>query len=170
MRALLIETAVEFATRAHAGQKYGAGPYTDHLEEVYGYVMKEYGSAPDAVALGCAAYLHDVLEDTDTTESQIAETFGGEIAVLVSACTGVGPNRRARNADIAVRIHAYPRAAKIKLADRLANVLSCWRTQDSRLYMYYREHPDFRSMLLRADRDLQFTSAFRQLDAAMGVR
>lgn len=170
MRAAMIEQAVEFAERAHAGQKYGDGPYTDHLTEVYEIVMTEYGGAADAVSLGCAAYLHDVLEDTDTTESQIAETFGGEVAALVSACTGVGPNRRARNVDIALRIHACPRAAKIKLADRLANVRSCWRTQDARLFMYHREHSDFRSMLLRADRNLQFTAAFRALDAAMGVR
>jgi (p)ppGpp synthase/HD superfamily hydrolase len=54
--------AKEFAIIAHGDQKYGEHPYSVHVDEV-AHIASEYGELDEAVA-----FLHDVVEDTETTE------------------------------------------------------------------------------------------------------
>ena len=59
------ERAEEFARRAHHGQRDRAGaPYTNHLERVSARL--EQGNR-------AAAWLHDVLEDTETSTEELRE-------------------------------------------------------------------------------------------------
>lgn len=83
----IVQTAREFARRAHEGQTDIPGrPITDHLEAVAGILLRDYPDAPaSAVA---AAWLHDVIEDTDATpETLVSIGMPGETVRLVQGLT-----------------------------------------------------------------------------------
>lgn len=137
----IVTRASIFAATAHQGQKYGEQPYTVHLSRVV-EILQEYGyTDPDVLAAG---WLHDVIEDTAVDFYVLQEQFSRNIAMKVWACSGEGINRRERVTSIIGKLTDYPTAIPIKLADRIANVESCWATCDKRLFMYEREYPDFR--------------------------
>ena len=161
-----LENAREFAIAAHGDQRYGDGPYQVHLAAVAA-VLDRFGIATDP--LRQAAWLHDTVEDTDTTREQIAERFGDHVAALVWAVTNeAGPNRRARNAATYPKIARQPGAVLLKLADRIANVESCIASGDRRLSMYAREYPGFRAAL-RSDGDEVARPLWDHLDALIGT-
>jgi len=58
-------TAREFAIQKHGDQKYGDQPYVVHLDHVHEVLSRYYPGIMQAYR--DAAYLHDVLEDTETT-------------------------------------------------------------------------------------------------------
>jgi len=126
--AITLKRARKVAGEAHAaaGDRYGEGPYTTHLDEVRS-VAFEFGITDEDILV--ATLLHDVVEDTALDETDIIEQFGGRVGVLVDAVTDPSgyPNRKTRKAAAYPRITAAPGAVKLKLADRIANVRSCWR-------------------------------------------
>lgn len=135
-------TARTFAQHHHAAQHYGDQPYITHLEQVRA-VLADFGyDGP----LGVAAWLHDTIEDTGVTREEIAVRFGDEVAALVWAVTGEGATRHERNQSAYAKIRAYPPAAILKLADRIANVEAS-RTRPDKLQMYQREHAAFAEAL-----------------------
>ena len=136
------QQAKEFAIKVHADQKYGDEPYSFHLEMVRN-ILVEFGFKSEEYC--CAAWLHDTLEDTDATKTEVEELFGSVIADLAFAVSGFGSNRKARNADILNKLSQNTKAIPVKLADRLAN---CRNSTDSKfLSMYQREYPAFKSAL-----------------------
>ena len=140
----LIASAKSIATSAHEGQRYGAGPYTDHLAAVE-QVLIEFGHGEDH-ELRAAAWLHDVLEDTGTTTFDlIANGIPIRVIVLVDAVTDQsGKNRAERHLLTYPRIALIPDAVTLKLADRLANVrASATERRPELLNMYAQEHPEF---------------------------
>lgn len=114
----LIERAENFARQRHADHKYGEHPYAYHLEMVAG-IAKNAGASDIQIA---AAWLHDTIEDTDTTNEEIELLFGTEVASIVWALTGIGSTRQERMQDAIEKIKATPGAGLVKLADRYANV------------------------------------------------
>ena len=74
--------AKKFAQEKHKNQKRkdGVTPYSDHLEGVVNR-LKNLGVTDKNVL--AAAWMHDIIEDTDVTFDQINEKFGREIAVIV---------------------------------------------------------------------------------------
>lgn len=83
-RAAFVETALDFASRAHQGQRRKSGePFIEHpiatAEQLA--IMRI-----DAVTLA-AALLHDVMEDCDVPFRELAQRFGTEVAMLVDAVT-----------------------------------------------------------------------------------
>jgi (p)ppGpp synthase/HD superfamily hydrolase len=82
-------------------------------------------------AIVAAGLLHDVVEDTDTTEAEIAERAGPRVASLVAALTedpGI-PDYAARKADLRRKIAAGGRdAAVVSAADKLSKVRALART------------------------------------------
>jgi len=76
--------AVALALTAHAGQvdKGGNDYFTAHVEEVVRIVREELGGGIEAAVV---AYLHDVVEDSDTTVADIAAQFGDAVAGHVDA-------------------------------------------------------------------------------------
>ena len=76
-----IFSALRFATNAHSGQyrKSTKIPYIVHPVQVMQYLI-QYGASDDAVAAGI---LHDTLEDTPVTESDLRKNFGDRITDLV---------------------------------------------------------------------------------------
>lgn len=113
-----IQKARKFAIERHGEQKYGEYPYVYHLDMVYEVVV--------SIALEedyqMAAYLHDVLEDTDTSKEELESIFGVRVTELVFAVTGVGENRKEKKASMIKKLEAYPDGINLKMADRLANM------------------------------------------------
>ena len=106
-----ITTAEQLATAAHTGQTDKAGrPYLDHPRRVAARVQATTND-PDAVAV---AWLHDVVEDTPVTLSQLRELgFSDTVVEAVDALT-----RRPGEADAYYRrVAANDLAHAVKLAD-----------------------------------------------------
>lgn len=110
----IVTRAVECAWIAHDGQtdKAGADYYDAHVADV----VNRLGVAPPEAR--AVAYLHDVLEDSDITEEQLARAFPPEVVDSVVAITHrPGEPRAAYYA----RVKANPMALRVKLADIASN-------------------------------------------------
>lgn len=154
--------AREFATKKHALQRYGDEPYTAHLKAVRDVIR--WAGIADEHPLAVAAWLHDTLEDTDATKDEIEQHFGAEVVALVWAVTGVGKNRKERNANAYAKMREHPAAITLKLADRIANVEASARVPD-KLAMYQKEWPHFRDALAGHGTEL----LWKRLRSALGV-
>ena len=81
----LLENAELFAKSKHAGKLKKSGiTYSKHLEEVVNR-LKSLGVIDEEVL--CTGWLHDILEDTDTSFDELFEKFGRRIAVLTLSLT-----------------------------------------------------------------------------------
>ena len=127
----MMRRAYQLAHDAHANQKRKTGePYIIHPIAVALIVAEEMnlGAAPV-----CAAFLHDVVEDTPYTEDDIRARFGDDVAFLVRVVTKQKKARYDMTAQLdnfkkmLDSMHYDVRAILIKLADRLHNM----RTLDS---------------------------------------
>jgi (p)ppGpp synthase/HD superfamily hydrolase len=123
----VVRKAQVYAMAAHAAvkqvRKYTGEPYIVHPAEVAKIVASVPGATPDMVA---AAWLHDVVEDTGCTYTDIHMAFGIDIATLVGWLTDVSKpedgNRAVRKAiDRAHSAEAPAEAQTIKLADLISN-------------------------------------------------
>src|SRR6266478_7815263 len=84
----LISEAADLAARRHNGlARKGRGnePYINHLAEVANLLAAASDGA-DA-ELVAAGWLHDTIEDTETTHRELAEKFGERVAALVVEVT-----------------------------------------------------------------------------------
>lgn len=140
--------AAGFAAGKHAAQRYGEAPYVTHLAAVRSALGDALESAPETAreALVIAAWLHDVVEDTDVAASEIEARFGADVGRLVWAVTGEGTSRNERTSSAYAKIRATPDAAFLKLADRIANVEASADRPDKRA-MYRAEHAAFAEAL-----------------------
>ena len=84
----LVTRAIHFAAQRHADQRRKgrrAEPYVNHLTEVAASLAEATdGEDP---ALLAAAYLHDTIEDTQTSLAELRNLFGEDIAALVMEVT-----------------------------------------------------------------------------------
>jgi guanosine-3',5'-bis(diphosphate) 3'-pyrophosphohydrolase len=158
----IIARARAFAIKAHGEQKrkYTFEPYWKHPASVAQRVAKV---APKDSALIAAAFLHDVLEDTPVTFSELLEVFGYEIANLVREVTDVEPhrgNRAARKLMDRERLaDASPRAQTLKLADLIDNTESIVQHDPSFAVTYLREKEALLEVLKRGNRTLRKQAA-----------
>jgi len=141
--------AREFAAKAHDGQIYGPDqPYTYHLDAVAAL-------AGGTEAVQTVAYLHDVVEDTDTTLQEVTAHFGTYVAECVAILSDEpGKNRKERKASShkkLAEVQPYHYTALIvKAADRAANVRACVEKGNrGLLQMYRREQEAFRAAAYR---------------------
>ena len=80
-----IRMAYELAVEAHSKQRRKSGePYILHPIAVAKICAEEIGLGPTAII---CALLHDVVEDTDVTLTDIREKFGDRIAKMVDGLT-----------------------------------------------------------------------------------
>jgi len=118
-----IMSALHFATERHRGQtrKFNGEDYVQHCVRVADSVSQH----TDKHKVIVAAILHDTLEDTETTQAELVQRFGEDVASLVLALTNdeeemakVGGKR----AYLANKINTLASdELLIKLADRLDN-------------------------------------------------
>ncbi len=123
----LVRKAYEMAADAHADQRRKSGdPYIMHPINVVNILMQ---LQMDEKTLA-AAFLHDVVEDTDYTIDKIKSAFGGVVANLVDGVTKLGKieyiskeDRQMENyRKMFLAMAKDIRVVIIKLADRLHNM------------------------------------------------
>lgn len=168
--AVWIKRARGFAAEHHGDQKYGHKPYLYHLDAVLS-VAFEFGITDEDIII--ATLLHDVVEDTEVTREQVSERFSNRVGDLVYAVTNEpGKNRKVRAKKTYPKILGIEGAVKLKLADRIANVRSCWleaQEQDankrnkSLIGMYKKEYGGFRKAL-KQDLDSVESAMWNELD------
>jgi len=122
---LMVSEAAELAARRHNGMaRKGRGnePYINHLAEVANLLARVTDGA-DA-ELVAAGWLHDTIEDSETTREELAEKFSPRVASLVVEVTDdmslPKPERRQR--QITDARHKSPDAKLIKIADKVSNI------------------------------------------------
>ncbi|HHW84026.1 MAG TPA: bifunctional (p)ppGpp synthetase/guanosine-3',5'-bis(diphosphate) 3'-pyrophosphohydrolase [Actinomycetales bacterium] len=120
----VIIRAYEVAEKAHSGQMRRSGdPYITHPVAV-ATILAEIGLLPTTLA---AALLHDTVEDTEYSLTQLTKDFGAEIAGLVDGVTKLdkvtyGDAAQAETVrKMIVAMSRDIRVLLIKLADRLHN-------------------------------------------------
>src|SRR5215510_3853026 len=121
----LVSEAAELAARRHNGMaRKGRGnePYINHLAEVANLLSAATeGADAELVAAG---WLHDTIEDTETTREELAQKFGEHVAALVVEVTDdmslSKPRRRQKQIEDAP--HKSPDAKLIKIADKVSNI------------------------------------------------
>ena len=123
----LLNRAYVYAMMAHGGQKRASGdPYFSHPLEVAAILTDL--KLDDATIV--AALLHDTIEDTEATRTEIDTIFGAEIGALVEGLTKLKRlelvSREAKQAEnlrkLLLAIANDVRVLLIKLADRLHNM------------------------------------------------
>jgi (p)ppGpp synthase/HD superfamily hydrolase len=138
-----IAAAKTFAALVHDEKRYGAEPYSRHLQDVVDVLLKFEVTTKDILAAG---YLHDVLEDTEVTKDTLLNLFGSRVTELVFAVTdGEGKNRAERKAAMYPKVrYMGPDALMVKLADRIANVSHAIAANNIPMFMMYgKEQPHF---------------------------
>lgn len=117
--------ALEFAAAKHRDQRRkdeAASPYINHPIAVANLLMHP-GGITDAVTL-MGAILHDTLEDTATTATELEARFGPEVRRVVEEVTDDKslPKAERKRLQVEHAPHLSTRARQIKLADKISNV------------------------------------------------
>lgn len=177
-----VDKAARFAIAAHAGtERRGKGfPYVIHVMEAAA-IVASITNDPDLIA---AALLHDVIEDTETTEETLRTEFGDRVADLVMGESDIempglseADSWQARKQYAINRLAHQSRDGKIvALGDKLSNMRAIARdfdeigdelwnrfhAPDPRLHQWHYEK------LAEAMKDLADTAAYREFSYLIG--
>jgi len=121
----LVSEAADLAARRHNGMaRKGRGnePYINHLAEVANLLATATeGADAELVAAG---WLHDSIEDTETTREELAEKFSERVAALVVECTDDMslPKAERRRRQVVDAPKKSASAKLIKIADKVSNI------------------------------------------------
>jgi RelA/SpoT family (p)ppGpp synthetase len=123
----LINRAYVFSMQKHGSQKRASGdPYYSHPIEVAG-ILTGLRLDDETIVTGM---LHDTIEDTLTTQEEVAQVFGENIATLVNGVTKLSKiEAQTENERAAENLRKFllamsddVRVLLVKLADRLHNM------------------------------------------------
>ena len=123
----LIQKAYVYSASIHSGQQRLSGePYLSHPLEV-SYILSQLNLDAATIAAGL---LHDTLEDSTVTLSELTDEFGEEMATIVDGVTKIGKvsftsREEAQAENIRKMFFAMAkdiRVILVKLADRLHNM------------------------------------------------
>lgn len=166
----LVARAEAIAKQAHHGQKrnYGGAPYHTHPERVAALVAGLPGATDVDVA---AAWLHDVLEDTDYPAEQIEAQVGADVLRLVRELTdpSAAPQwkdrsrQEKRKADWEHLAGVSDRAKRIKMCNLLDNLRDMAAAPKGFARLYLTESRQVLGMLRHVDPDLA-----REVDTTLG--
>ena len=117
--------AVAFAADKHKNQRRKdaeASPYINHPIALANVLANEGGITNKDVL--CAAMLHDTIEDTETTESELRLAFGDKITSIVLEVTDDKSLDKAerKQQQIEHAPHISIEAKMVKLADKICNL------------------------------------------------
>jgi (p)ppGpp synthase/HD superfamily hydrolase len=139
-----IEQAIRAASVLHKDQVRKGSvpyPYVTHLFAV-ATIVSDYTDDEDTIV---AALLHDTLEDTDYTEKELEDDFGGQVKEIVTALTEPKiEDRDRKNVDAQKKQYlkqiksASERALIVVAADKIHNMRSI-------VEEYYDDHSSFLS-------------------------
>jgi len=128
---MIITKAMVFAINKHKGQLDDEGKeYSLHLQQVV-EILEKVTNDEDILSAG---WLHDTLEDTNTTYEELVNEFGHEIAGLVMEVTHEG--KKDSHGFYFPRLKSKS-AIMIKFADRLSNLsrMSTWDEKRKEQYL-----------------------------------
>jgi len=120
----LVSEAAELAARRHAGQQRKGRdeePYVNHLAEVANILAACNEEDAELVAAG---WLHDTIEDTDTTHDELTQRFGTRVAGMVEEVTDdmTLPKSERRRIQVVEAPTKSAGAKQIKIADKISNL------------------------------------------------
>lgn len=126
-----IQKAINFSYRKHKGQLRDDGEteYFEHLVQV-AHILQQVTDDENLIA---AAYLHDTVEDTNTTYEDLVKEFNQDVADLVNEVTHEGQKD---NTGFYFPRLKTKRGILLKFADRLSN-LSDMKHWDEKRQQHY---------------------------------
>ena len=169
--------ALVYATEIHQAQRRKGTdiPYVAHLLAVASLVLEDGGDEGEAIA----ALLHDAIEDTAATYTDIEARFGPDVAAIVQGCSDTDvmpkpPWRQRKEAYVAHLADAPPQVIRVSLADKVHNarsVLFDYRLMGDDLWARFNPDADqawyFRS-LVDAFRAVTRSPLVDELDRVVG--
>lgn len=164
-------SALHYAVKAHEGQFRSDGsPYAKHPERVADFVRK-FKKSKNLDALISAAFLHDTIEDTDTTHEDLEKMFGGLVASLVKELT----SDKDKIKEVGKTDYLAQKMAKmsswalvIKLADRLDNVQDIATAKTLEWRRKYRSETE--AVLDRLTKDRELSGTHKKIIAAIRAK
>lgn len=117
----IVKKAKQFSTIKHQGQvrKGNNQPYITHPQAVYNIAK----TVTNDHAILASCWLHDTLEDTQTTYQELLEQFGREIADIVMVLTeDKTPTWEERKAKRLESVFTNSKAVIVAWADAMHNV------------------------------------------------
>jgi len=160
--------ALEFAAHKHRFQRrkgYDSIPYINHPIKVSTLLAD---CDIDDITTLTAAILHDTLEDTDTTEAEIASLFGTEVCRIVVEITDnmdlPSEQRKLLQIEKADKLDA--RTKLIKIADKASNIQDIatlpldWTPQRKIAYLHWASKVVAKCRGANQVLDTQFDKAF----------
>lgn len=161
-------SALKYAAKAHEGQtRSDGGAYVKHPERVAEFV-KQFKKSHNLDALMSAAYLHDTLEDTDTTHKDLVKMFGGLVASIVNELT----SDKDKIKEIGKTNYLAQKMAKmsswsliVKLADRLDNVQDIATAKTPKWRNEYKKQT--LDMLKKLEKDRILTGSHKKIIGAI---
>lgn len=171
----LIEFAKSFALEHHGGQDHGCLKIGDHLEDVAAHVSSVARVDPSLHMhhdkIVAAAWLHDVIEDTNVTQKSLFDAIGDAgfhsdeayfVSDLVHAVTDEpGKSRKERHLNTYWKIRAYEPAVLVKLCDRRHNHERSIKHGEIYAAMYAKEYDYFKFALWKPR---QYPELWSELD------
>lgn len=165
----LSESARNLAHRWHSEKMYGYVPFVNHLEDVVSYVIRFKSCIPDGIDLEtmiAAAYLHDIMEDTECPEAAIIENSSLKVFELVSAVT-TDPSKKIRkyryDEAFFLKLRETEGAVFLKLCDRISNTFHC--KQDPRFKSLLKAYLKENEIFVRVCSGLGYDLMFDELKA-----
>jgi len=153
----LLSNTMKYSSRKHreVNHKYDGKPYSFHLNMVYevslkfSYLLKE----EDKENVYCGCWVHDLIEDTRETYTDVLESTNYTISELCYSLTNEkGKTRGERGNDKYYKeMHDVPNGVFIKLCDRISNVTYSIENGSKKLLMYRKENENFVKKLFRPE-------------------
>ena len=150
-------TPEQFATHWHGAQvrKYTGEPYIKHCQEIV-EILKTVPHTKEMIA---AAWLHDVLEDTECDWFDMLTEFGDQVTEMVLMLTDYDKNtgnRAVRKAADRGRLGAASAEVQtIKLADLISNTKSIVEHDPKFAKVYLTEARMLLDVLTKGDASLR---------------
>jgi len=166
----LITKSAMFSAQAHKDQQRASmDPYFLHPARV-AHKVSNYTSDADIIS---AAYLHDVVEDTEVSIEQIETEFGMAVSSLVEMVTNPSEKNehryKSREERKEIDRNHIRRASKdaklIKLADRIDNLQEIGEETSSFAEVYIKESMKLANVLSGVNKELhhELTSTINDL-------
>lgn len=150
-------TPEAFATHWHGAQvrKYTGEPYIEHCREIV-EILKTVPHTEEMIA---AAWLHDVLEDTECSLMEIHVAFGDDVAFMVLMLTDCDKNTGNRAMRKGIDRRRLERTSAevqtIKLADLISNTKSIAEHDPKFAKVYLAEARMLLDVLTKGDASLR---------------
>ena len=116
--------AVNFAAEKHINQRRKNATQAPYINHPLGVATILSDVGVDDVSILVAAVLHDTVEDTGTSFTEIEQAFGKEVCEMVREVTDDKslPKEQRKRLQVQNAAHKSPGARLIKIADKIHNL------------------------------------------------